>query len=138
MPQGSGPRTAEAGAAPIAPMPATLAAAPRKLRREVSIFMDPFLLWLNVNFTPRQDTRAALCRGEGCVTVLGGGPPRYAANPGLTPSFRRTLPETGCLSQGLPRGKCCAQLLSPKRLKHPCGETLGQSPLFRQSAPENR
>ena len=29
----------------------------------------------------------------------------YAANPGLTPSFRRSLPETGCLSQGLPHGK---------------------------------
>ena len=26
------------------------------------------------------------------------------ANPGQTPSFRRALPETGCLSQGLPRG----------------------------------
>src|ERR1035438_1022404 len=26
------------------------------------------------------------------------------ANPGLTPSFRRSLPETGCLSQGLPHG----------------------------------
>src|ERR1022692_2852999 len=37
--------------------------------------------------------------------VLNGGGPRYTANPanpGLTPSFRRSLPETGCLSQGLP------------------------------------
>src|ERR1019366_3263326 len=38
---------------------------------------------------------------------FGGGGPRYGANPGLTPGFRRSLPETGCLSQGLPRGICC-------------------------------
>jgi trans-aconitate methyltransferase len=36
---------------------------------------------------------------------FGGGGPRHAANPGLTPSFRRSLPETGCLSQGLPHAK---------------------------------
>src|ERR1035438_8195197 len=29
---------------------------------------------------------------------------QHLANPGLTPSFRRSLPETGCLSQGLSRG----------------------------------
>ena len=45
--------------------------------------------------------------------------PRYAANPGLTPSFRRSLPETGCLSQGLPYGKCLAQPCPPKTAKHP-------------------
>src|ERR1017187_7972743 len=31
-------------------------------------------------------------------------------NPGLTPSFRRSLPETGCLSQGLPHGKRLAEM----------------------------
>src|ERR1039457_3318010 len=44
---------------------------------------------------------------------FGGGGPRYAANPGLTPSFRRSLPETGCLSQGLPYGKRFARARSP-------------------------
>jgi hypothetical protein len=44
IPQGSGSTTAEAGVAPIALRPATPAAAPRKLRREVSIFMDLLLL----------------------------------------------------------------------------------------------
>src|ERR1019366_8569180 len=41
----------------------------------------------------------------GVLNRFGGGGSRYAANPGLTPSFRRSLPETGCLSQGLPHGK---------------------------------
>ena len=36
---------------------------------------------------------------------FGGAGQKCAANPGLTPSFRRSLPETGCLSQGLPHGK---------------------------------
>ena len=53
------------------------------------------------------------------LSRFGGGGQRYAANPGLTPSFRRSLPETGCLSQGLPRGKCCALLLSPNRFNTP-------------------
>src|ERR1035441_6605320 len=39
---------------------------------------------------------------------FGGGGPRYAANPGLTPSFRRSLPETGslfeCISMALLSG----------------------------------
>src|ERR1035438_799125 len=35
---------------------------------------------------------------------------------GLTPSFRRTLPETGCLSQGLPHGTCCPFVVPPKPL----------------------
>src|ERR1035437_100164 len=52
MPQGSGSTTAEAGVAPMAPRPATPAAAPKKPRREVSIFMDLFLLFLKVNSTP--------------------------------------------------------------------------------------
>ena len=29
------------------------------------------------------------------------------------------MPEIGCLSQGLPHGKCCAQLLPPNRLGKP-------------------
>jgi hypothetical protein len=40
-------------------------------------------------------------------------------NPGLTPSFRRSLPETGCLSQGLPYGKRFAWPCPPKTVKHP-------------------
>src|ERR1035441_6541922 len=55
---------------------------------------------------------------HGRFTVLGsGGDPRYAANPGLTPSFRRTLPETGCLSQGLPHGKRFTWPCPPKTVK---------------------
>src|SRR5665811_413585 len=50
---------------------------------------------------------------------FGGGGPRHAANPGLTPSFRRSLPETGCLSQGLPHGKRYAWPCPPKTVKHP-------------------
>src|ERR1017187_5354592 len=52
---------------------------------------------------------------------------RCVANPGLTPSFRRTLPETGCLSQGVPHGIRCAWPCPPEplstqripRLPHP-------------------
>src|ERR1017187_7960293 len=54
--------------------------------------------------------------------VLNGGGPRYTANPanpGLTPSFRRSLPETGCLSQGLPHGKRYAWPCLPKTVRHP-------------------
>src|ERR1039457_6270919 len=36
---------------------------------------------------------------------FGGGETRYAATRGLTPRYRRSLPETGCVSQGLPHGK---------------------------------
>jgi hypothetical protein len=42
---------------------------------------------------------------RGCLTVLGKTGRKCVASPGLTPSFRRSLPETGCLSQGLPHGK---------------------------------
>src|ERR1035438_2424605 len=51
--------------------------------------------------------------------------PRYAANPGLTPSFRRSLPETGCLSQGLPHGKRFARTCPPKTVKHPDASPQG-------------
>ena len=37
--------------------------------------------------------------------------------PGLAPSFRRSLPETGCLSQGLPQR--ISSLLVPKPLRTP-------------------
>src|ERR1017187_1819084 len=57
----------------------------------------------------------AQCSRRGCLTVLGA-VGRYAANPGLTPSFRRSLPETGCLSQGLPHGKRYAWPCPPKTL----------------------
>src|ERR1019366_4887496 len=60
---------------------------------------------------------AALCHGV--LNGFGGGVPRYAASPGLTPSFRRSLPETGCLSQGLPYGKRFAWPCPPKAVKHP-------------------
>ena len=33
---------------------------------------------------------------------------------GLTPSFRRSLPETGCLSQGLPYGVTLRPAVSPQ------------------------
>src|ERR1017187_50654 len=57
----------------------------------------------------------------GRLTVLGGGGSRYAANPGLTPSFRRTLPVTGCLSQArvCPTGKRYAWPCPPKTVEHP-------------------
>src|ERR1019366_9716682 len=64
------------------------------------------------------------------------------ANPGLTPSFRRTLPETGCLSQGLPHGKRYAWPCSPKTVRHTAvtptehfapWANLVQSPDFRQN-----
>src|ERR1039457_4746637 len=57
--------------------PANPAVAPRKLRREVSVFIDPFLLFLKVNSTPM---RAA---------PLGTGP-------NATPSRAATLSQ--CLS----------------------------------------
>ena len=47
---------------------------------------------------------------------FGGAGQKCAANPGLTPSFRRSLPETGCLSQGLPREMYCPFVVFPKRL----------------------
>ena len=53
---------------------------------------------------------------RGVPNRFGGGGPQYAANPGLTPSFRRSLPETGCLSQGLPHGKRDAWPCPPKPL----------------------
>jgi putative selenium metabolism protein SsnA len=39
-----------------------------------------------------------------------------AANPGQTPNFRRSLPEIGCLSQGLPRGTRSPLVVPPMRL----------------------
>ena len=54
---------------------------------------------------------------------FGGGGTRYAANPGLTPSFRRSLPETGCLSQRLPHGKRYPWPCPPKTVKHPLRPT---------------
>src|ERR1019366_1375963 len=47
------------------------------------------------------------------LSCFGEGGPRYAANPGLTPSFRRSLPETGCLSQGFPCGIFCPFVVPP-------------------------
>jgi hypothetical protein len=52
IPQGSGTIAADAGEMSIALRPAIPAAAPRKLRREGSIFMDTLLLLVNVNSTP--------------------------------------------------------------------------------------
>src|ERR1035438_2752412 len=61
----------------------------------------------------------AHARASWVLNGFGGGGPRYAANPGLTPSFRCSLPETGCLSQGLPYGKRFAWPCPPKTVKHP-------------------
>src|ERR1019366_501977 len=55
----------------------------------------------------------------GVLNRFGGGVPKYAANPGLTANFRRSLPEIGCLSQGLPHGKRCAWPCPPRTVKHP-------------------
>src|ERR1035438_4226382 len=59
----------------------------------------------------------AHARASWVLNGFGGGGPRYAANPGLTPSFRCSLPETGCLSQGLPYGKRFAWPCPPKTVK---------------------
>src|ERR1019366_1113448 len=62
----------------------------------------------SVSVTSQNSKTGNKKRVTGVFWVLnrfGGGGPRYAANPGLTPSFRRRLPETGCLSQGFPHGK---------------------------------
>src|ERR1700690_1827225 len=78
---------------------------------------------------------SARAPAQGCLTVLGGGAPKCAANPGLTPSSRRTLPETGCLSQGLPTGTCCPFVVPPKRLSTPLS---GRGPCaFGHGAPQN-
>src|ERR1039457_3306942 len=80
---------------------------------------------------------------------FGGGGPRYAANPGLTPRFRRSLPETGCLSQGLPHGNATPDRVPPKPLSIPVAGLLnrfggggqrytanpGLTPRFRRSLP---
>src|ERR1019366_3712663 len=50
---------------------------------------------------------------------FGGGGPKYAANPGLTPNFRSSLTEIGCLSQGLPHGIRSRVRRVPKAVKHP-------------------
>ena len=39
--------------------------------------------------------------------------------PGTDTIFRRSLPEIGCLSQGLPRGIPYRFVLPPKTVKHP-------------------
>jgi hypothetical protein len=49
--------------------------------------------------------------------------------PGTDTNFLRSLPEFGCLSQGLPNGTGCPFVVSPKRLS-----TRG--PLWRQNQEE--
>src|ERR1039457_6968296 len=49
------------------------------------------------------------------------------ANPGLTPSFRRSLPETGCLSQGLPHGKRSRASRGPHNSYAPGAAGAGES-----------
>src|ERR1035441_4965024 len=39
-------------------------------------------------------------------------------NPGTDTDFRRSLPEFGCLSQGLPNGTGCLFVVSRKSVKH--------------------
>src|ERR1035441_6915230 len=91
-------------------------------------------LWVNINASlgfackflkrgamtcgGRQDQTFPGCRSVRCTETRHGREPNTrhgcriiaAANPGLTPSFRRGLPETGCLSQGLPHGKVPAPI----------------------------
>src|SRR5437588_7748174 len=57
MPQGSGSILAEAGVTPTALKPA-IPAAPRKLRREVSIFIVPFLRYPPILLRRRNSVRA--------------------------------------------------------------------------------
>ena len=61
---------------------------------------------------------------------------------GQTASFRRSLPETGCLSQGLPYGKRFAWPCPPKTVKHPGGTPASPALrflfLFIFSSPGNR
>src|ERR1035441_7529303 len=64
----------------------------------------------------RDATVCGAGRSAWVLNRFGGGAPKCAANPGLTPSFRRSLPETGCLSQGLPAGYAARSLCPPKRL----------------------
>src|ERR1019366_9516113 len=42
--------------------------------------------------------------------------PEMRRKPGTDTNFRRSLPEFGCLSQGLPNGTGCTFVVSPKRL----------------------
>src|ERR1017187_8135754 len=42
--------------------------------------------------------------------------PEMRREPGTDTNFRRSLPEFGCLSQGLPNGTGCPFVVSPKRL----------------------
>src|ERR1035438_4257348 len=42
--------------------------------------------------------------------------PEMRRKPGTDTNFRRSLPEFGCLSQGLPNGTGCPFVVSPKRL----------------------
>src|ERR1019366_7219480 len=42
--------------------------------------------------------------------------PEMRRKPGTDTNFRRSLPEFGCLSQGLPNGTGCLFVVSPKRL----------------------
>src|SRR5271157_799898 len=67
----------------------------------------------------------------GCLTVSGDVRRKCAANPGLTPGFRRSLPETGCLSQGLPRGIRGPFVVSPKRSDTP-DAAAGRSSSYRR------
>jgi hypothetical protein len=46
--------------------------------------------------------------------------------PGTDTIFRRSLPEIGCLSQGLPRGIRYRFVLPPKTVKHPWERVGGQ------------
>src|ERR1039457_5902541 len=45
--------------------------------------------------------------------------PEMRRKPGTDTNFRRSLPEFGCLSQGLPNGTGCPFVVSPKRLSTP-------------------
>src|ERR1039458_2492917 len=65
-PQGSGSMTAEAGVAPIAASPPIEVAAPRKLRREVSIRIDP-CLQSKINSTPWQAVLVRSSAADGVV-----------------------------------------------------------------------
>src|ERR1039457_4292405 len=69
---------------------------------------------------PNQDNtrpdRYGGSRGPRGLYRFGKSWPEMRRKPGTDTNFRRSLPEFGCLSQGLPNGTGCPFVVSPKRL----------------------
>src|ERR1035441_8836182 len=56
---------------------------------------------------------------DGVLNRFGARSPEMRRKPGTDTNFRRSLPEFGCLSQGLPNGTGRPFVVSPKRLSTP-------------------